>query len=148
MSSRNLVASILTSCLLAAGGGGLAPAANAASAGQSVVNPGASVGNSVIEIEDYGRGDGRFLRPIGPSYLNYDYPYYYSRGYYPTHIGAGRAYYGNTGAYERDDEDAGSDDGAPYSAKERCSRRFRSFEWDTGHYTTYGGHSKLCPYLR
>lgn len=25
-------------------------------------------------------------QPIGPSYVYYDYPYYYSRGHYPTHI--------------------------------------------------------------
>lgn len=34
------------------------------------------------------------------------------------------------------------------SAMERCDARFRSFEWDTGLYTTYGGEKKLCPYLR
>ena len=33
--------------------------------------------------------------PIAPSYLYYDYPYYYSRGYYPTHIGPGFIYYGH-----------------------------------------------------
>jgi hypothetical protein len=34
------------------------------------------------------------------------------------------------------------------SAKRRCARRFRSFEWDSGLYTTYGGRKRLCPYLR
>jgi hypothetical protein len=34
------------------------------------------------------------------------------------------------------------------SAMERCDRRFRSFEWDTGLYTTFGGDKRLCPYLR
>ena len=29
---------------------------------------------------------------MGPSYVYYDYPYYYSRGHYPTHIG-GYVYY-------------------------------------------------------
>ena len=29
---------------------------------------------------------------MGPSYIYYDYPYYYSRGHYPTHIG-GYVYY-------------------------------------------------------
>ncbi len=33
-------------------------------------------------------------------------------------------------------------------AVERCAARFRSFEPDTGLYTTYGGHKRLCPYLR
>lgn len=34
------------------------------------------------------------------------------------------------------------------SAMQRCDDRFNSFEWDTGRYTTYGGESRLCPYLR
>lgn len=34
------------------------------------------------------------------------------------------------------------------SAMQRCDNRFRSFEWDTGYYTTYGGDKRLCPYLR
>jgi len=29
-----------------------------------------------------------------------------------------------------------------------CAQNFRSFEWDTGLYTTYGGDRRLCPYLR
>lgn len=146
MSNRNLFASMLATCLLAAGLGGLAPAVNAASAGRSLLHPGESARNNVIEIEYRGR-DRRIYLPIGPSYLYYDYPYYYSRGYYPTHIGPGYAYYGNTQDNERDYDDAGYE-GAPYSAKERCARRFRSFERDSGLYTTYGGQTKLCPYLR
>ncbi|MGF1620648.1 MAG: BA14K family protein [Rhodomicrobiaceae bacterium] len=34
------------------------------------------------------------------------------------------------------------------SAMQRCDDRFRSFEWSTGYYTTYGGQKRLCPYLR
>jgi hypothetical protein len=34
------------------------------------------------------------------------------------------------------------------SAMQRCDNRFRSFEWDTGLYTTYGGERQVCPYLR
>jgi hypothetical protein len=34
------------------------------------------------------------------------------------------------------------------SAMERCDNRFRSFEWNTGLYTTYGGDKVLCPSLR
>src|ERR1700733_2490075 len=29
-----------------------------------------------------------------------------------------------------------------------CAQNFRSFEWNTGLYTTYSGERKLCPYLR
>jgi BA14K-like protein len=32
--------------------------------------------------------------------------------------------------------------------KDLCSRYFKSFEWKTGMYTTYGGERRLCPYLR
>ncbi len=28
-----------------------------------------------------------------------------------------------------------------------CARYFRSFEWDTGLYTTYRGEKRMCPYL-
>jgi hypothetical protein len=36
-------------------------------------------------------------------------------------------------------------DGA--DARELCAREFRSFEWDSGMYTTYEGERRLCPYL-
>lgn len=29
-----------------------------------------------------------------------------------------------------------------------CAENFRSFEWNTGLYTTYSGERRLCPYLR
>jgi len=29
-----------------------------------------------------------------------------------------------------------------------CAENFRSFEWKTGLYTTFGGEKKLCPYLK
>ena len=29
-----------------------------------------------------------------------------------------------------------------------CAENFRSYEWKTGLYTTYGGEKKLCPYLK
>jgi hypothetical protein len=29
-----------------------------------------------------------------------------------------------------------------------CAEHFRSFEWRTGLYTTYGGEKRMCPYLR
>jgi hypothetical protein len=93
MRSRNLFASILMTCL-AVGLGGLAPVANAASAGPSFLKPGESARNNVIEIKHRGRGPWPNL-PIAPSYLAYDWPYYYNRGHYPTHIGPGYVYYGN-----------------------------------------------------
>jgi hypothetical protein len=51
-------------------------------------------------------------------------------------LGAIASEAGRTHHYYRDD---------PHG---RCAARFRSFEWDTGLYTTYGGEKRLCPYLR
>ncbi len=98
MSSRNLVTSILMACMLAVGCLGIAPVANAASAGQSFLRPAEKARDDVIEIRNRGRGP-RIYPPIAPSYLYYDYPYYYSRGYYPTHIGPGFIYYGYPYSY-------------------------------------------------
>lgn len=92
MTSRNLSASILMICLLAVGSLGIAPVTNAESLGQSFRKLGKIAGDSVIKIK---RRRGRRTRihlPIGPASIYYDYPYYYCRGYYPTHIG-GYVYY-------------------------------------------------------
>ena len=89
MSSRNLFASILTACLLAVGFPSLAPAADTESGGRSVVKSGKSVRSNVITIRPRGP---RIHLPVGPGSVYCDYPYYYSRGHYPTHIG-GYAYY-------------------------------------------------------
>ncbi len=92
MSSRNHFASGLMACLLAVGFLGMAAVANATPAGPSVRKPGESARNNVIEIKHRGRGRPLYL-PIVP-YSAYDYPYYYRRGFYPTHIGPGYIYYG------------------------------------------------------
>jgi hypothetical protein len=91
MNSRNLFASFLMACALAVCSVGLAPVANAVSAGQFVLSAGESARNSVIEIGHRGHGTQIHL-PRGPGSIYHDYPYYYSRGYYPTHIG-GYVYY-------------------------------------------------------
>jgi hypothetical protein len=91
MSSRNLFASIVMAVLLAVGFFGVAPVAYAASAGTSVLKRGEIARNNVIEIKRRSRRP-RIHLPVGPAYIYYDYPYYYSRGYYPTHIG-GYVYY-------------------------------------------------------
>jgi hypothetical protein len=50
-----------------------------------------------------------------------------------------------------DDEDGGYDEGPAYNGGgggvRRCAEQFRSFEIDTGMYTTYGGERRMCPYL-
>lgn len=38
--------------------------------------------------------------------------------------------------------------GASYSDVERCEATYRSFDRRTGTYTTYGGETRVCPYLR
>jgi hypothetical protein len=91
MSSRKLLASILMACLLAIGSFGIAPVANADSGGRSIVKPGKSTRGHVITIKPRARGP-RIALPVGPSSVYCDYPYYYSRGHYPTHIG-GYVYY-------------------------------------------------------
>jgi len=91
MSSRNVLASILMACLLAVGFLSIAPAANAESGGRSFVKPGKSARSNVITLRPRARGP-RILLPRGPGSVYCDYPYYYSRGHYPTHIG-GYVYY-------------------------------------------------------
>jgi hypothetical protein len=91
MSSRISFASILMACLLAVGIIGIASAPNDASAGQSVSKYRANARSFALERKRRSRTM-RIPLPIGPSYIYYDYPYYYARGHYPTHIG-GYVYY-------------------------------------------------------
>jgi hypothetical protein len=90
MSSRNLLVSLLMACLLAVGFLGIASMTDNASAGKSIRKRD-SGRNFVLEMQRRGRGP-RIPLPMGPSSIYYDYPYYYSRGHYPTHIG-GYVYY-------------------------------------------------------
>ena len=91
MSGRDSFVSILMACVLAVGFTGIAKVANAESGGQSLRKSGKIAANGRLKIKRPVRGV-RIPLPIGPSYVYYDYPYYYSRGYYPTHIG-GYVYY-------------------------------------------------------
>jgi hypothetical protein len=90
MGSRDVLASSLMACLLAVVFFGVTPAASADAGEKSVRKPGKGK-NFVIDIKRPVRGP-RIHLPIGPAYVYYDYPYYYSRGYYPRHIG-GYVYY-------------------------------------------------------
>jgi hypothetical protein len=91
MSSRKLYVSVPMACLLAVGLLGIAPVAHAESGGQSVQRSSKIAGKNRVKIKRPFRGV-RIHLPVGPSYVYNDYPYYYSRGYYPTHIG-GYIYY-------------------------------------------------------
>ncbi len=55
--------------------------------------------------------------------------------------------YRSAPAYADEEEvyDAPPSSGDP---REQCAREFRSFDWDSGSYTTYSGERKLCPYLK
>lgn len=99
MNSRNTFAPVLVAGCVAVGLLGGMPGASAASAGQSIAKPGNHVGNNVVEIKDHRGRRARIYTPIAPSYRYYDYPYYYSRGYYPTHIKPGFIYYGYPYSY-------------------------------------------------
>jgi hypothetical protein len=88
MTSRDSFASLLMACGVTLGLASLVPLDNAA--GAPLLKPGESASNDVIEIKDSSRGPA----PIAPSYLAYDWPYYFGRGHYPTHIGPGYVYYG------------------------------------------------------
>lgn len=74
--------------------------ADSASAGQaaknkSPKNPPVHARSYVLEGRHRGYrrfGTQRIPLPVGPAYIYYDYPYSYSRGHYPTHIG-GYVYY-------------------------------------------------------
>ena len=78
-------------CLLAVGFLGVESVTNAASAGESILKPGESATNYLLGSKLRGRSTRIHLHIILP-YMYYDYPYYYCRGYYPTHIG-GYVYY-------------------------------------------------------
>lgn len=91
MRSRKLSASSLMACLLAVGFLGIAPVANDASAGRAAVKHRDGARDYALGMRRPYRGV-RIHLPIGPSYIYYDYPYYYARGYYPRHIG-GYVYY-------------------------------------------------------
>jgi hypothetical protein len=78
-------------CLLVVGFVGIASAADVESGKRSYVKPGKNAREHVITVKPRARG-ARIYLPIGPTQVYCDYPYYYSRGHYPTHIG-GYVYY-------------------------------------------------------
>jgi hypothetical protein len=155
MNLKHLVAGgIVALGLTAASTGGLigavqaAPApASAAVAAQTAIAP------SVIDQVQYRRGFG--YRPyayrrgygwrgpgvwlglgaaVAAGWIIYDRAYLPRRGYYYDTYDYDGPYYYPTG-YNGD-------------RRELCARYFKSFEWESGMYTTYGGQRKLCPYLR
>ena len=93
MSNQNLLAAILVACLLAVSIVGIASVADAAPARKSTAH--ATKKSRPLVVNVYRRyASPPMYVPVGPSYLFYDYPYYYSRGFYPTHIGPHYIFYG------------------------------------------------------
>lgn len=91
----------------------------------------------------YGRGGRYWGRPwpwvglaagVAAGAIIYNYSYRPRVGYYYDTYDYDGPYY-----YPRDYR------GDP---REICARNFRSFERNTGMYTTYGGDRRLCPYLQ
>jgi hypothetical protein len=79
-------------CLLAAGMLAIPLSVSAEAGGQSLHEPGRSAGGSGrLRLKRPPRGILIHL-PRGPTRIYDEYPYYYSRGYYPTHMG-GYVYY-------------------------------------------------------
>lgn len=91
MSRRNLFASVLVACAPLVAFLGATPSATAAPAGKRGLEHDKSARAYVLKSKRRVRSTKIHL-PVGPSYIYYDYPYYYARGYYPTHIG-GYVYY-------------------------------------------------------
>jgi hypothetical protein len=64
---------------------------------------------------------------------------------------ANEAYGPRPGYIEDEDVEAGPP-GAPAAdagdPRTLCAQHFRSFEWNSGLYTTHSGEKRLCPYLR
>ena len=78
-------------CLLAVGFLGIAPVANDASAGKSIRKPATAAGILCLRCNVVAAAHA-FPCLWARATIYYDYPYYYSRGHYPTHIG-GYVYY-------------------------------------------------------
>src|SRR5262245_17545359 len=94
MSSRCLFVGVPVACLMAVSLFGIAPVANAEGVGRSAKAEKIASANVLYPRH---RSKRRFRSvkihlPLGPSSVYYDYPYYYARGHYPTHIG-GYVYY-------------------------------------------------------
>lgn len=84
---------LAVTCLVAVALMGSAADANAAKSKRAAASTGDSARSFVLERQARRhRPRTRIHLPVGPAYVYYDYPYYYSRGHYPTHIG-GYVYY-------------------------------------------------------
>lgn len=147
----------LVAATFAFGGSAATMSANAAPAAASAANSRAlSTSSEIVQVQDRrdrewrGRRDHRGDWNRGRRHHG-DRDYGLNPGAY---LGLGIAGALLDGALSDDGYDAGYADGPGYggggsgsAAMQRCAAQFRSFEWDTGMYTTYEGDKRLCPYL-
>lgn len=98
MTMRQAFVSVFVLSLLTGGLLSIAAANTPAAAAPFSVAPGKSAQTNVVRIKRRRRSRVKIRLPRGPSYIYYDYPYYYSRGFYPTHIG-GYIYYPHIPTY-------------------------------------------------
>lgn len=96
MHRRTIFPPLLTACLMAVGLLALSPAPVVTTSGFAAQKARDHSRSYVLESKRRGyrrrHRTQRIYLPVGPSYIYYDYPYYYARGHYPTHIG-GYVYY-------------------------------------------------------
>lgn len=121
----------------------VAPAAVAATAGESAVTAVQYRGRVYARPAYRGRYYGRWRGPViglGVGTAIVAGAIIANQAYRPR-----RGYYYDTYAYDGPYYYPSGYNGDP---RKICAEHFRSFEWQTGLYTTYGGERKLCPYLR
>ena len=145
----------LVAATFAFGGSAASMSANAAPAAASAANSRAlSTNSEIVQVQDrrgrewHGRRNHRGDWNSGRRHHG-DNDYGLNPGAY---IGLGIAGALLEGALSDDGYGDGYADGPGYggsgsAAMQRCAAQFRSFEWDTGMYTTYQGDKRPCPYL-
>jgi hypothetical protein len=151
-------AASLIAAVFALGASAATISANAAPAAASAANGSAlSTNSAIVKVQGMERRNrGEWRRGRGGDWnRGRRHRGYYDYGWNPgAYIGLGIGGAVLEGALS-DDYYADSPDyadGPGYGegsslAMQRCAAQFRSFEWDTGLYTTYEGEKRLCPYL-
>lgn len=98
MNKRQIIYSVAVGGFLTLGIGWAVTPAHAISAAGAIAQDARGAGDTLVDAgrrrRRIARRGSRAIFPIAPTYQAYDYPYYYSRGFYPRHIGPGYVYFG------------------------------------------------------